>query len=84
MGDRKGGQDPARHAQDFDDILLFNELRSGVKELIETRGETGIKKSTEYKWFGGKAKRYPFDGDGSVIATDKSWTEPGQLLLEKG
>ena len=27
-GDRKGGQDPHGHAQDFDDILLFNELRS--------------------------------------------------------
>lgn len=51
------------HAQDFDDISLFDELRSGIAELIRTRG----KGSSDYKWFGGRAKQYPFDGDGSVI-----------------
>jgi len=55
------------HAQDFDDISLFDELRSGVKELIETRGNSDTKKSKEYKWFRGIAKQFPFDGDGSVI-----------------
>jgi len=51
------------HAQDFDDISLFDGLRSGIAELIEIRG----KGSKDYKWFRGVAKQYPFDGDGSVI-----------------
>jgi hypothetical protein len=55
------------HAQDFDDISLFDELKSGIGELIETKGMGGTRRSTEYKWFGGVAKQYPFDGDGSVI-----------------
>lgn len=38
------------HAQDFDDILLFDDLKAGIKELIETKGKSGSK---EYKWFGG-------------------------------
>lgn len=55
------------HAQGFDDISLFDELKSGIKELIETKGKGNIRHSKEYKWFGGIAKQYPFDGDGSVI-----------------
>ncbi|NLU26387.1 MAG: MBL fold metallo-hydrolase [Hungateiclostridium thermocellum] len=55
------------HSQDFDDISLFDELRSGIKELIETRGKGVKRHSTEYKWFGGIAKQYPFSSDGSVI-----------------
>lgn len=55
------------HTQDFDDISLFYKLRSGVVALIETRGMGEKRFSTEYKWFGGSAKQYPFDDDGSVI-----------------
>ena len=55
------------HAQDFDDISLFDDLRSGLKELIETRGKGDTRYSTEYKWFGGIAKKYPFGSDESVI-----------------
>ncbi|HHY82307.1 MAG TPA: MBL fold metallo-hydrolase [Clostridiales bacterium] len=55
------------HAQDFDDISLFNELRSGLEELIATRGKGDTRYSTDYKWFGGIAKQYPFSNDGSVI-----------------
>ncbi|HOQ08100.1 MAG TPA: MBL fold metallo-hydrolase [Clostridiales bacterium] len=55
------------HAQDFDDISLFDDLRSGVGELIRTRGMGETRRSTDYKWFRGIAKQYPFDGDGSVI-----------------
>jgi len=55
------------HAQGFDDISLFNTLRSGVKELIETRGNGETRRSTDYKWFGGIVKQFPFDDDGSVI-----------------
>jgi len=55
------------HARDYDDISLFDKLRSGIKEIIETKGEGGARSSSEYKWFGGIAKKYPFDDDGSVI-----------------
>jgi hydroxyacylglutathione hydrolase len=55
------------HTQDFDDISLFDELRSGVRELIETKGEGRIRKSTDYQWFGGIARQFPFDDHGSVI-----------------
>ncbi|MDI9483359.1 MAG: MBL fold metallo-hydrolase [Bacillota bacterium] len=55
------------HAQDFDDISLFDELRSGIKELIETKGKGKTRNSTKYKWFGGIAKQYPFGSDTSVI-----------------
>lgn len=55
------------HTQDFDDISLFHELRSGIIELIETKGKGKARSSTEYKWFGGIAWQYPFDDKGSVI-----------------
>jgi hypothetical protein len=55
------------HSQDFDDISLFNELRSGLRELIETKGEGDTRRSTDYKWFGGTAKQYPFGDGRSVI-----------------
>jgi len=55
------------HAQDFDDISLFHKLRNGLKELIETQGKGDGRYSTQYKWFGGIDKQYPFDSDGSVI-----------------
>lgn len=55
------------HSQDFDDISLFNELHSGLRELIETKGEGDTRRSTDYKWFGGTAKQYPFGDGRSVI-----------------
>jgi hydroxyacylglutathione hydrolase len=55
------------HTQELDDISLFYELRSGIKELIETRGQGETRHSTEYKWFGGIAKQFPFTSRGSVI-----------------
>ena len=36
------------HAQGFDDISLFDELKSGIKELIETKGKGNIRHSKEY------------------------------------
>ena len=62
------------HAQGFDDISLFDDLRSGVEKLIETRGNGDAGRSREYKWFGGIAKLYPFDNKGSVICySDKKF-----------
>jgi hydroxyacylglutathione hydrolase len=55
------------HTRDFDDISLFDVLLSGIRELIETGGNGDTRYSTEYKWFGGIAKQYPFASDGSVI-----------------
>lgn len=55
------------HAQDVDNISLFDDLQSGLKELIETRGKGNIRYSTEYKWFAGIAKQFPFTSVGSVI-----------------
>jgi len=55
------------HAHDFDDISLFDDLRSGLKELIETKGNGNTRYSTDYKWFGGIAKQYPFGNRKSVI-----------------
>lgn len=55
------------HAQGFDEISLFDSLRSGVKELIETRGKGKKRQSIDYKWFRGIAKQFPFDDAGSVI-----------------
>jgi glyoxylase-like metal-dependent hydrolase (beta-lactamase superfamily II) len=51
------------HTREFVDISLFDDLRSGIKQIIETGG----KGSTEYKWFGGISKQFPFDSKGSVI-----------------
>lgn len=62
------------HAQNIDDISLFDALRSGVKELIKTQGKGDTRYSKEYKWFGGVAKQYPFDNKGSVICyKDEKW-----------
>jgi glyoxylase-like metal-dependent hydrolase (beta-lactamase superfamily II) len=56
------------HAQGFDDISLLAELRAGVVDLIETRGE-GDK---DYKWFGGVGKQHPFGDGKSVICYSKA------------
>ena len=51
------------HARDFENISLFDELRAGIKELIETKGKSETRYGTKYKWFGGIAKQYPFGSD---------------------
>ena len=55
------------HSQNFNDISLFDDLRYGLEELIETKGKGDARYSTEYKWFGGTAKQYPFGSGGCVI-----------------
>lgn len=55
------------HAQGFDDISLYNEIHSAIEEILETRGNGTTRQSTDYKYFGGIAKQYPFDSNGSVI-----------------
>lgn len=63
------------HAQDFDDISLFDDLRAGIKELIETKGKGETRHSTEYIWFRGIAKQFPFRNDGSVICYNENKLE---------
>lgn len=55
------------HARGFEDISLFDELRAGIGELIETRGKGETRYSTEYKWSRGIAKQYPFGSDGRSV-----------------
>jgi len=51
------------HARGFDNISLMVQLRDGVANLIETKGE-GDK---DYKWFGGIDKQHIFGDGNSVI-----------------
>lgn len=56
------------HAQEFEDISLMPELRAGIVDLIETKGE-GDK---DYIWFGGTDKQHPFGDGKSVICYSKA------------
>ncbi len=58
------------HAQDFDDISLYDELVDGVQDLITTGGKGDGIFDYAYKWMTGKCRQHPF-GNGSVICYNK-------------
>lgn len=54
------------HAQNFDEIKLYDELLSGVKDLLETKGKGDETFDYEYKWFKGRCRHHAF-GDGESV-----------------
>ena len=57
------------HAQDFDDISLFDELADGVQDLLTTGGKGDGIYEYNYRWMVGKCRQHPFGKD-SVICYD--------------
>lgn len=51
------------HARDFEPVSLLDELTEGIRDLLETRGES----DADYRWFAGTAKQHPFGNGKSVI-----------------
>jgi hydroxyacylglutathione hydrolase len=58
------------HSQAFEDISLFDDLRSGIRNLIEAYRKGDTRLITEYIWFDGIAKQYPFGGESIICFTD--------------
>ncbi len=55
------------HAQDFDDISLYFQLKDGIKDLILTKGEGDETFDYGYKWLTGRCRQHPFGDGNSVI-----------------
>ena len=54
------------HAQDFDNISLYDELVEGIQDLITTHGKDDDVYEYNYRWMVGKCRQHPF-GENSVI-----------------
>lgn len=59
------------HAQDFDSISLYDELLTGVKDLLESGGKDDEVFDYSFKWFIGKCRHHPFGTGESVICYNK-------------
>ena len=57
------------HAQDFEDISLFDKIREGVRQLCEQKGTEVTDSDPEYSWFGGKALQHVFDRNSVIVYT---------------
>ena len=57
------------HAQDFEDISLYDKLREGLRQLCEQKNGEVSAGDPEYRWFGGRALQHPFDRDSVIVYT---------------
>lgn len=57
------------HAQDFEDISLYDKLREGLRQLCEQKGSEVSDADPEYAWFGGRALQHPFDENSVIVYT---------------
>lgn len=67
------------HAQGFDDISLFDEMRQGIRDLATQKNREVTKNDPPYHWFGGVGKQHPFDDYGSVICYREESLPPEAL-----
>ncbi len=57
------------HALEIDSISLFDELREGLRQLVEQKGTEVTDKDEEYNWFGGKAIQHKFAENSVIVYT---------------